>query len=107
MERINAIKALEMVADDLFDSCQRTMACKIREVVEYLERTEWHIATEDNLPEEGVPVLVECIYYLPFSEGEPSKYYVVAERQRGYDQWIMSVKHEAIYDKIARWKTIE
>lgn len=105
MERINAIKALEMVADDLFDSCQRTMAWKIREVVEYLERTEWHIATEDNLPEEGVPVLVECLYL--DREGETKKYYVVAERQRGYDQWIMSVKHEAIYDKIARWKTIE
>lgn len=105
MERINAIKTLEMVADDLFDSCQRTMAWKIREVVAYLEQAEWHIATEDNLPEEGVPVLVECIY-LDW-EGKPMRYYVVAERQRGYDQWIMNVKHEAIYDKIARWKAIE
>lgn len=105
MTKTEAIQKLEMVADDLYDSCKRTMASAIREVVKHIDDDGWtalHEWNEVTAPS-AVPVLVKCEW--TDENGFIKTYCVVAELKEG--QWYMSVVNEVIKDRVTHWKTID
>ncbi len=107
MTKTEAIQKLEMVADDLYDSCKRTMASALREVVKHLEDGDaWKpylpfSAVNEEVP--FVPVLVKCEW--TDENGFLKTYCVVAELKDG--QWYMCVVNELIKDRVTHWKTID